>query len=194
MTRLPGEELGQVYEKLSREDQEAALLEMQAILQTMRQWQHPWGGKRICSISGTSIRSVRVPRHSAGPCESEQEFHEYLLSPSVGYARRAPSQEVFEEKLARAKSMQSLPHPIVFTHGDLKHHNIMFYNGHVSGFLDWESAGWYPAYWDFTTALRFCPKDFWWYGIVTRLGGSECLKEVEIERALTTLTADSYAW
>lgn len=192
MTRLPGGELGQVYEHLSEEDKETALTEMQVMLKVMREWQNPWGAERICSISGTAIRSVRVPNHSIGPCENEQEFNECLLSTASSHS--FASQGLYEEKLASARKMHSIHHKIVFTHGDLKHHNILFYKGHVSGFLDWESAGWYPDYWDFTTALRFMPKDFWWYNFISRLGGSDYMEEAECERALTALTVDSYVW
>jgi aminoglycoside phosphotransferase (APT) family kinase protein len=40
-----------------------------------------------------------------------------------------------------AERLRKMRHPIVFTHGDLKHHNIMVLDGHISGFLDWESVG-----------------------------------------------------
>ncbi|KAF2498186.1 kinase-like protein [Lophium mytilinum] len=166
MTRLPGQELGQVYMKLTKDDQNTALSEMQTIMKAMREWPKPWDRELICSTSGTDLRSVRfpgLPKHSAGPCGSEQEFSDRLLNSASG---RRMSQEVFEEKLAKAKSMPSLSHRIVFSHGDLKHYNILFYKGHISGFIDWESAGWYPEYWDFTTALKFCQKDHWWHTFV----------------------------
>jgi hypothetical protein len=93
-----------------------------------------------------------------------------------------------------AKGMHSKRHEIVFTHGDLEYHNRMAHEAHVSGFIDRESAGWYPDYWEFTTAMRFCPEDFWWFKFVKRLGGSRCLEELEYERPLTSPTVDSYAW
>jgi aminoglycoside phosphotransferase (APT) family kinase protein len=51
------------------------------------------------------------------------------------------SKEKFEKSVACVKRMQEIQHPVVFTHGDLKHHDILFHEGHVSGFIDWESAG-----------------------------------------------------
>jgi aminoglycoside phosphotransferase len=61
------------------------------------------------------------------------------------------------KRLLRAKKLQKDHHRIVFTHGDLKAHNILVndHDGYLSGFLDWESRGWYPEYWEFTTAMRF---------------------------------------
>lgn len=49
--------------------------------------------------------------------------------------------------------------PPVFTHGDLNPSNILVRGNRVAGIVDWEFAGWYPYYWEYTTA---------WYGHHTR--------------------------
>ncbi|OQE08608.1 hypothetical protein PENVUL_c009G00351 [Penicillium vulpinum] len=192
MTRVPGEELGRVYETLNDEDKNSILEELKSYLETMRAESSPWGGKRICSLQGTSIRSVRVPNHFAGPFESEVDFNEYLILPawSGGFS----SDTKYNDALNRAKTIRSLPHRIVFTHGDLKHHNIVVQGGKITSLLDWESAGWYPEYWDFTTALRFMREDFWWYSFVIKLGGDLYLAELDSENALGSLTSASYYW
>ncbi|KAF2463567.1 kinase-like protein [Lindgomyces ingoldianus] len=192
MTRIPGRELGDTYERLNDKERDTVFSELQCILRVMRNWAHPWGGERICSVAGTAIRSVRVPDHSVGPYESESEFNDHLISTASDHG--FSSQDLFEEKLACAKRMQSMHHAVVFTHGDLKHHNIMVHDGRISGLIDWESAGWYPDYWEFTTALRFCPRDFWWYSFVWKLEGSKYSAEMESERALIPLTVDSWVW
>ncbi|KAI0394956.1 kinase-like domain-containing protein [Xylariaceae sp. FL0594] len=43
-------------------------------------------------------------------------------------------------------------HSIVLTHGDLNMRNVLIHNGRLSGIGDWENAGWYPEYWDYTKA------------------------------------------
>ncbi|KAJ5559103.1 hypothetical protein N7535_009032 [Penicillium sp. DV-2018c] len=158
----------------------------------MRGWTNPWGGKRICSLLGTPIRSVRVPDHFAGPFESEEEFNEYLIRPS--WSGGFSSESAYNDALSLAKGMGMMSHRIVFTHGDLKPHNILVRGSHITGFLDWESAGWYPDYWDFTTALRFTREEIWWYSFVLGLGGGVYSAELECERALTSLTSASYYW
>ncbi|KAK7541921.1 kinase-like domain-containing protein [Phyllosticta citribraziliensis] len=192
MTRLPGEELGQVYDKLSQVQREAVLEDLKSIFSAIRKWHNPWGGTRICSPSGAGIRSVRVPHHQIPPCENKDEFIDFLLQPKSKSA--FDSVEDFETGLAAVKSLRSIPHKIVFSHGDLKHHNIMVHRGRVSGIIDWESAGWYPEFWDFTTARRVCRKEFWWYDFVAKLGGSEYEREQDIESSLTQLTIDSFTW
>ena len=45
-------------------------------------------------------------------------------------------------------------HRMVFTHGDLNMRNVLVDEyGRLSGVVDWEHAGWFPEYWDYTKAL-----------------------------------------
>ena len=192
MTRIPGHEIGQVYEKLDDGEKETIRLEMKRYLEYIRQWSNPWSDTRICSVIGTAIRSVRVPLHYVGPCENEQEIHEYLIS--AAWEGGSDSKEAFMEAMSGAQAIQKIPHKIVFTHGDLKHHNIMVDGGHFTGFLDWESAGWYPDYWEFTTARSYLLENDWWYIFASELGGGKYLEEQECEKPLTNLTSGSYYW
>lgn len=192
MTRVPGKELGQVYEKLSSEDKRSISRELKGYLEVMRGWLNPWGGNRICSLTGSAVRGIRVPNHCAGPFESEEELNEYLIRPS--WAGGFSSETKYNNALSVDKRKQKMTHRMVFTHVDLKHHNIMVNEGRITGFLNWESAGWYPEYWDFTTALRFAQEDFWWYSFVVELGGGAYLRELECDRALNNLTSASYYW
>ncbi|ORY05470.1 kinase-like domain-containing protein [Clohesyomyces aquaticus] len=182
MTQIPGRDLvyRELYEQLSEDERETAYIELHFMLEVMRKWSHPCGGERICSVLGTAVRS------------SESEFNGYLFSTVSGHS--FPTRVEFEEKVETAKKLQLMHHPIVFTHGDLKHHNIMVHNGYISAFLDWESAGWYPDYWEYTTPPRFGPKGYWWTELVMTLGGEKYLAELESEEALVELTVDSWLW
>ncbi|EEP82322.1 hypothetical protein UREG_07187 [Uncinocarpus reesii 1704] len=111
-----------------------------------------FGGERICSAIGTLIRSTRVPDHKMGPFENEKEMCEYLLAPASMHTFK--TREEYNAVVQRAEELQERPHQITFTHGDFKAHNILVdEDGHLAGFLDWESAGWCPEYWEFTTAM-----------------------------------------
>lgn len=133
-----------------------------------------------------------MPLHKVGPCKTEIDLNRQLRRVASGHSFKTNGE--FEQQLACAKCMDSLAHDIVFTHGDFKSRNILVYQGHVSGFIDWESAGWYPSYWEFTTAIRMLSEDHWWFKFIVRLGGSKYMVERESERALTSLTVDSYVW
>ena len=46
-----------------------------------------------------------------------------------------------------------------FTHGDLNTFDILVREGKVVGLIDWEFSGWYPHYWEYTSA---------WFGSVMK--------------------------
>ena len=129
-----------------------------------------------------------MPERYSGPFASEDEFNAFLIAPAYAPPEKLPI------LMKRVQKLFDNKHKILYTHGDLKHHNILVHNGHISGCIDWESAGWYPEYWDLTTALRFAREDFWWYHFVLDLGGQKYLKYMDAERALLTLTTDSFPW
>lgn len=194
MTRKPGEDLREPksHERMTDDERERIFAEPQCMLQVMRKWHHIVGKDRICSVSGTAVRSVRIPNHAVGPCETEAEFNNHLFDSLSGH--RLVTEQKFKETVEVAGRLQKVQHSIVFTHGDVKHHNIMVLNGHSTGFLDWESAGWSPEYWEFTTPLRFGPREFWWNEWVWGLGGEKYAVELESEKALVPLTVDAWAW
>jgi len=194
MTRLPGREIGDLYETLSPDAKLTALAELKLYLSTIRGWKSPWGDERICSITGGAIRSVRVPDHQVGPCETSKELHEHLLSAASKHS--FPSEAIYEETMRCARKLQTLQRPgVKFTHGDFRNHNILVNeDGYITGLIDCESAGWYPEFWEYTAALRFVRKDSWWYDCLMDLGAGRYLEESKCEEALTSLIIDSYVW
>ena len=60
------------------------------------------------------------------------------------------------------KSLEAHEHEIKFTHGDLHFSNIMINDGHISGIIDWEFAGWYPIYWEYICAVYMTKPDRYW--------------------------------
>ncbi len=51
---------------------------------------------------------------------------------------------------------------IKLTHGDLNSFNIIINNDKIAGIIDWEMAGWYPDYWEFTSAWHANVYDEFW--------------------------------
>jgi hypothetical protein len=152
MTRLPDAELGEVHETLDLVDRETIQGELRAILATLRGWKSPWG-HRVCSVSGKSTQDSRMSGvYHIGPFNKD-EFHEWphcVTSPSVTDSG------------------------IVFTHGDLLPHNVMVCHGHVSGVIDWESAGWFPADWEITRSLSLCSHGSFWRKVFLEIVEDEC--------------------
>ncbi len=126
-----------------------------------------------------------------GPFEDETALHMYLLKPASSHS--FASQEKYEETLALAKRVEKKPHQVVFTHGDLKEHNVLVdEDGNLTGWLDWESAGWCPPN---TGNLR---RHAGWEEI---LGGARSFRawrlivmrmKLESDITLNRVTVDSY--
>ncbi|KAG8526059.1 uncharacterized protein KY384_000829 [Bacidia gigantensis] len=192
MTRLPGFDLANCGDPFIPEDEEPWISEVQRCVDAMRAWSNPFG-QRICSAMGSAIASHRVPFHKMGPLENEAELNKVLLGPAS--KETYMSKGNYEDELALAQEMEDIPHDIVFTHGDFKAHNLLLdeIHGkwHLTGFLDWECAGWCPAYWEFTTVLTMHRRT-WWGEAVRYLGGDRYQREYRCEEALRSLTVDSY--
>ncbi|GFF32785.1 hypothetical protein IFM58399_03316 [Aspergillus lentulus] len=125
-----------------------------------------------------------------GPFADSRDFYAFLFSPASPHGFGSTVE--YEEALSCAKKIQQRSHWITFNHGDFKAHNILVdEEEHLSGFLDWESAGWYPEYWEYTTAMMF-GKDSWWFQAASWMGGDQYLEELASGVALNLLTVDSY--
>ena len=210
MTRMPGEEMfSALWEWWTPGEQEVFVSQLRDFLAAIRQWRKPimqtaghgtttsTAGTKgwIGSALGTQIRSMRVPHpHSIGPCIDEDEFDDILMRP----ARTMRSQENHDELVEDVRIMQEGPrHDIVFTHGDLLFHNLLVLpDGRISAVLDWESSGWYPSYWEFTTMLRTFPKGFWYIEVVDKVGGAGFELERKGDRARRYLGVDAgtFGW
>jgi aminoglycoside phosphotransferase len=57
---------------------------------------------------------------------------------------------------------QQAENEIVLTHGDLSSLNKLICGDDVVGIIDWETAGWFPVYWEYTTAKFVNPMNPFW--------------------------------
>ncbi|PGH13342.1 hypothetical protein AJ79_03759 [Helicocarpus griseus UAMH5409] len=56
----------------------------------------------------------------------------------------------------------------VFTHGDLDPFNILLRGDEVVGIIDWECAGWFPYYWEYTVAYTGNATRTGWRDLIDR--------------------------
>lgn len=85
----------------------------------------------------------------------------------------------FESRIARVNQLDSLTHDIVFTNGDIAPYNILVVeDGRISGLIDWEAAGYYLEYWEYTTAYNSA-KRAWWFDLVGEVTDGRYTKERE---------------
>lgn len=170
MDRIQGVSLAEAYATLSGDDRKKVFAQLRSIFGELRKLPSPPGaGVRSCV--GGSLRDSRIPRCKPrfGPFDTIQDFHLWLrdgLRPEE-YPNRKNDNDWEDIKKMVAKQDGPWPAP-VFTHGDLNPFNIMVDGNKVVGIIDWEFAGWYPCYWEYTAA---------WYGNLTRKAWQEVLTE-----------------
>ncbi|KAK1912775.1 hypothetical protein P3342_004711 [Pyrenophora teres f. teres] len=109
----------------------------------------PPDGIGVANVDGGPLYDMKLPGPSGhfGPFKTMYDFHRYLRGDLEAQQNHYP--EISE--LISQQDKYGSPPP-VFTHGDLHSTNIIASGDKVVGIVDWETAGWYPAYWKYTTA------------------------------------------
>jgi aminoglycoside phosphotransferase len=77
-----------------------------------------------------------------------QAFHKFL---GHEFVLASENYEQFHELFERCAKRS---YRTVFSHGDLAPRNILVKDGRVVGIIDWETAGWYPEYWEYARLKR----------------------------------------
>ncbi|KAJ3740055.1 kinase-like domain-containing protein [Lentinula detonsa] len=122
---------------------------------------------------------------SSPPVNTIAEFHE-LLFQQVSWTSR------LERLRLIAEPVHTRDYRITFTHSDLNPHNILVKDDHLAAIIDWEFAGWYPEYWEYTQLvmqnLHLRPREEFW----KRVGffSGQYIEELKLERALWHSTGD----
>lgn len=161
MERIEGEELPKVWRSLSKESLEGIFSQLRKIFQELRTLR-PLPGTGVESCVGGSLYDSRIPRGNPrfGPFRTIPEFHSWLrrdLKPE-DLKDREKDQDWHDLQDMISKQDGQWPPPC-FTHGDINPFNILVREGKVVGIIDWEFSGWYPDYWEYTSA---------WFGNITR--------------------------
>ncbi|KAL1860728.1 hypothetical protein VTK73DRAFT_7207 [Phialemonium thermophilum] len=87
-----------------------------------------------------------------GPFNSEDQLNNAFVLKYL-YNSGIPAKAAFYR---RAFPRVFHGHPAVFTHGDFQRKNVIVQDNGELVLLDWESAGWYPSYWEYCLAMFAC--------------------------------------
>ncbi|EFE44535.1 hypothetical protein TRV_00671 [Trichophyton verrucosum HKI 0517] len=143
--------------------------QLKDILQELRALKPP-PGTGVHSFAGGSLYDSRIARCQPrfGPFKTIHDFHYWLRDGFEPPEDRPKQIEPDEwEDLKEMVEMQDGPWPEpVFTHGDLNPSNILVREGKVVGIIDWEFAGWYPPYWEYTAAFNVMLTNTQWQGLI----------------------------
>ncbi|PYI13779.1 kinase-like protein [Aspergillus violaceofuscus CBS 115571] len=145
MTRIPGENLSEAWSKLTDDQKDNIAKETAEYLLQLRSLQ----SDRLECLDGRPV--FNKYRRGEDNCDSAQD----PTSDDYVWNRLAASLDPAVPEAVRCRLRRSMPptQPFTYTHNDLTHVNIMVQNGKLSGIIDWEAAGYYPVWWEYTRTI-----------------------------------------
>ncbi|CZT20525.1 uncharacterized protein RCC_06385 [Ramularia collo-cygni] len=160
MERINGTMLACGWVHRSAASQAKILKDLKTMVEEWRRIPSP-KGVGVANIDGGPIYDVRLPTESFwGPFDSVDKFHSRLRNGiDIEHLSESSPKGLLElaEFHAKASSVAT-----TFTHGDLSSLNILCRGDQIVGIIDWETAGWFPSYWEYTTAWHVNPHNEFW--------------------------------
>lgn len=166
MKRIRGETMAKRWRSLSDTSKASIFSQLKQIIEELRSIPSQTIG--VSNLDGGPLYDCRLPQTSSwGPFDTIYDFHLALRNNITIRSLEAQTQSSLGpatisdiEKLVAFH--ESVIRPPVLTHGDLSSFNILVRNDKVVGIIDWETAGWLPYYWEYTTAWHANPQNFFW--------------------------------
>ncbi|KAF5020381.1 hypothetical protein F66182_7589 [Fusarium sp. NRRL 66182] len=126
----------------------------------------PPEGVSVGNVDGGPFFDCRLPSKLFwGPYAAIRGFHEALANnANIDAEYKNLPLEVSELFGFYRQANREL----VLTHGDLSSLNILIQDDEVVGIVDWETAGWFPSYWEYTCAKNVNPQNPFWAEEVDR--------------------------
>ncbi|KAK2810352.1 hypothetical protein FQN50_003083 [Emmonsiellopsis sp. PD_5] len=169
MERIAGNSLASEWDTLQHDQKEAISKKLRAYWDQLRNLRSPGF---YCSLNKRPLLdsifwsddSDSPPLN--GPFENEDQLNAALIKKYTYNNLPVHKAELYQ----RALPSVLRDHPPTFTHGDFQRKNILLQrlsttrgrrNEEVEGdfeltVLDWEFAGWYPSYWEYSRAVFAC--------------------------------------
>ncbi|CZT18042.1 uncharacterized protein RCC_03880 [Ramularia collo-cygni] len=155
MERIRGQMLSVVLPSLSEASKDSLFSQLRTAMDELRALEPPSMAMQSCV--GASLLDFRIAHTRGkrfGPFDSIPEFHRWLrrwCQPPLANIHWSDEEKLAIEKMIKRQDRASWPPP-VFTHADLHSCNIIVQNEKLVGIIDWEFSGWYPSYWEYTSA------------------------------------------
>ena len=154
MERIKGVSIRKIWFSISANERDRLRSQLRVLLTALRSLSPPQPG-RIGDVNYSKLYDDRIIAGGFGPFPTSRAFHRFLRHDVV-----KPVKDTELDELITNHSTQE--YTTCFTHGDLSSSNILVRGGMVVGVIDWEMAGWYPEYWEYTSAWHVNPYDEWW--------------------------------
>ena len=155
MSQVPGDDLEDALPKMSDDEVKSVVKELAGHLQQLRRLKREDDNTGGCNSSNKSSPSIggvggtrgfdnRLGSSPWGPFATTAEFHTYVrFGEPLEYWGRAPDVVAVHGKAEGSYAVK-------FTHADIAPRNVRVRGGRITGIIDWEFAGWYPEYWEYT--------------------------------------------
>ncbi len=164
MEKMDGQPLGDTWSERSREEKDSLLAQLKAIFEELRALKKPAGkgiaDEAVCAADGGNLHDHRIwnaaGEQGMGPFKNEAEFNLFLRN-GVSNADSVTDPEKkaeIQKLIGMNRESEEKQRKSVFTHGDVSLSNILVKKGEIVGIVDWEMAGWYPPYGEYTTAMN----------------------------------------
>lgn len=157
MERIKGDTLIRGWGSRSEESKAKIFSQLKKMVDEMRRLPAP--GHGISDVVGGPLYDERFagPTSMVGPFETIHDFHLFLRN---GFTEPVENYPEINDMMRLQDRHWPMP---VFTHGDLSAFNILVRGDDVVGIIDWETAGWYPTYWEYTMACLQGNRMFMWW-------------------------------
>ncbi len=159
MSRIRGRMVWNGWLSRPEESKEKILEQLRLMLVELRSKACP-AGAGVSNVNGGPFYDCRLPSKAFwGPFATTREFHQALANDanlSIEYENLPP------DLLELFRFYRQSKHDLLLTHGDLSSLNILVRGDQVVGIVDWETAGWFPSYWEYTCARNSNPQNAFW--------------------------------
>lgn len=161
MERIVGKPLAVGWMQRSQGSKDKILQQLGSLIREMRSLETP-NGTGVSNISGGPIFDLRLPNRAHwGPFNSIHDFHRELRN-GIEPDNIMDLGDTTEELKDLVKFHERPWETPVFTHGDLSSLNVLAQGDRLVAIIDWETAGWMPSYWEYTSAWDTNPQNRFW--------------------------------
>lgn len=155
MSKINGKMACDGWKSRTEQSRQKILSQLREMVVELRSVSPP-DGTGIGSVDNGPFYDCRLPsKFLWGPFTTTHDFHQALANDLDidGHWTNLPDEipELFQ--FYRESGTQ-----LVLTHGDL----IMVEGDEVTGIIDWETAGWFPSYWEYACAKNANPQNAFW--------------------------------
>jgi hypothetical protein len=159
MSKIKGKMAWYGWESRTQQSKAKILSQLRQMTVELRSVPPP-EGTRVSSVDNGPFYDCRLPsKDSWGPYDTVRDFHEALANDSPLETDSSNLPVDMSELFAFYRQAGN---QLVLTHGDLNSLNIMVEGDEVTGIVDWETAGWFPAYWEYTCAKNVNFRNQFW--------------------------------